>query len=210
MRSSHDSIPIGLVVRLYLAARRSTMRVASLFLLLSTVVTGTAFGQSSCETAKTGTNVVEKRPEFGNEIQNARTLFVIVYHNPQSGFVDPPPPESVKSTTATITRWPIATEEERGLVAHMKKEIVRWGRFNLTRDLSTADLILVAKLGRNAGDPVPNGGYFDIPLNFLWDDSLCLYSKAAKPGLVWCSKEGVRSGWRMSASYSGWKNIGSP
>ena len=52
-----------------------------------------------------------------------------------------------------------------------------------------ADLILVAKLGRKASDPAPNGKNFDIFQNLLWDDSLYLYSKTAKPGLIWCGSQ---------------------
>jgi hypothetical protein len=55
--------------------------------------------------------------------------------------------------------------------------------------MSKADLILIAKLGRNKTDPIPHGGRLDIPLRFLWDDSFHLYALGVNPGLVWCSNQ---------------------
>jgi hypothetical protein len=72
------------------------------------------------------------------------------------------------------------------------------GTYRLESNLSKADLLLVAKLGRNKGDPIPREGNVDIPLQFLWDDSLHLYAAKLRPGLVWCGNQagglhGIRS-----------------
>ena len=162
------------------------MRLRFALLVLSSLIADVAFGQSKCNTSGVGTNVFDSRPEFRKELQKAKTLFVTVYHNPQSGLVNPPPPDSVEAVMSTIAALSIATNDEKVLIRNVKSEMTRWGRYTLTGDMSSADLILVIKLGRKASDPVPNGNNFDIPQQFLWDDSLHLYSKTANPGLIWC------------------------
>ena len=71
------------------------------------------------------------------------------------------------------------------MLRNLKAQLSKWRQYVLTDDMSNADLFLVAKLGRDTNDPVAQGGYLDIPQQFLWDDSLHLYAMGVKPGLVW-------------------------
>ncbi|HEV7219951.1 MAG TPA: hypothetical protein VGN39_13845 [Terriglobales bacterium] len=131
----------------------------------------------------------EQRPEFAGSLRGAKTLFVGVYHNLQSGLIDPPPPDSFDKVAAVLTRWPLASENEQAMLQDVKAQLSRWGQYRLTTDISKADLIIVVKLGRDKNDPIAYGGYWDIPEQFLWDDSLHLYALGVKPGLIWCGNE---------------------
>jgi hypothetical protein len=151
--------------------------------------TAPARAQSRCANAKVSEIMFEQRPEFAGSLRGAKTLFVGIYHNLQSGLIDPPPPDSLDKVAAVLRQSPITSKNEQEMLRDVKAQLSRWGQYRLTTDITKADLIMAVKLGRDKNDPIAHGGYLDIPQQFLWDDSLHLYSLGVKPGLVWCGNE---------------------
>jgi hypothetical protein len=169
------------------------MRRSLLLYAFSTVAlaffTAPAPAQSRCANAKVSEIVFEQRPAFAESLRGAKALFVGVYHNSQSGLIDPPPPDSLDKVVAVLRQWPVASKNEQEMLRDVKTQLSHWGQYRLTTDISKANLIMVVKLGRDKNDPIAHGGYLDIPQQFLWDDSLHLYAFGVKPGLVWCGNE---------------------
>ena len=148
-----------------------------------------ASAQLRCAAAKISEDVFEQRAEFPVWVRHAESIFVGIYHNPESGLIDPPPPDSVDNVGSVIKKWPLASKDEEGMLRKLRTDVMAWGHYRLENDVSKADLILIAKLGRDKNDPVPHTGYLDIPKQFLWDDSLHLYAARLKPGLIWCGNQ---------------------
>jgi hypothetical protein len=168
--------------------RRSFLLCASPTVALA-FFTAPAPAQSRCANAKVSEIVFEERPAFAGSLRGAKTLFVGVYHNLQSGLIDPPPPDSLDKVAAVLRQSPMTSKNENEMLRDVKTQLSHWGQYRLTTDIAKADLIMVLKLGRDKNDPIAHGGYWDIPQQSLWDDSLYLYAFGVNPGLVWCGNE---------------------
>src|SRR5215475_917752 len=88
------------------------------FVVLSLAVLGAdSSAQSRCGSAKTSKVAFEQRTEFPGSVRRAKTLFVGVYHiNPQSGLIDPPPPDSLDKVEAAPKQWPLVGEKEEQML----------------------------------------------------------------------------------------------
>jgi hypothetical protein len=116
------------------------------------LVVADASAQSRCASAKVSEIVFEQRTQFSSSVRGAKTLFVGVYHNLQSGLIDPPPHDSIDDVKAVLKQWLLVGRDEQAVLLSLRAEMTHWGRYLVTSDMSKADLILIAKLGRDKTD----------------------------------------------------------
>ena len=88
------------------------MRLCFAMCFVATLSGTFAFAQSTCANAKVASVVFEQRAEFPSSASRAKTVFVGVYHNFQSGLIDPPPPDSLANVEAVLKQWPLAGKDE--------------------------------------------------------------------------------------------------